>query len=123
MGRKNKENIMLETTDAMVRRVKREKANTKFERIIVVGFGNVTNNVVRVHTKDDVYLVLESTMRTYDSHRKMGLSMEEERELLVEYYYKDYGNNVTLNHKVIVNMKLLPNKQSKASWGKPRKAS
>jgi len=98
------------------KKVEREKASTRFKKIIVVGFDNVTNNVVRVHTKDDVFFVLESTKSTYDSHRKMGLSMEEERELLVEYYQKNHGNKVTLGHKVIVNMKLLPNKQSKRSW-------
>ena len=92
-------------------KIKKEKATTKFKRIIVVGFGNITKSIVRVHTEDDVFLVFENTQGTRDAWRKLGISMEEERKLLIEYYLRDYGGHVAKGHNVIINMKLLPNKQ------------
>jgi len=91
--------------------VRQDGTPTKFKRIIVEGFGNVADNIVRVHTEDDVFMVFERALNTRNAWRKLGASMTEKRKLLIEYYVRDYGNQITKDHNVIINIKLLANKQ------------
>jgi len=37
--------------------------------------------------------------------------MEQKRALRVEYYVRDYGNRITEDHNVIINIKLLSRSQ------------
>ena len=113
-----KENIMTRTRAE----VREQGTPTKFKRIIVESFGNVADNIIRVHTEDDVFMVFERPLKTRDAWRKLGASMTEKRKLLIEYYVRDYGNQITKDHNVIVNIKLLPNKQPSINEAKVKLA-
>jgi len=107
MGKKERNEAMTRTRAE----VRQDGTPTKFKRIIVEGFGNVADNIVRVHTEDDVFMVFERALNTRNAWRKLGASMTEKRKLLIEYYVRDYGNQITKDHNVIINIKLLANKQ------------
>ena len=102
--------------------VREQGTPTKFKRIIVESFGNVADNIIRVHTEDNVFMVFERALRTRNAWRKLNASMTEKRKLLIEYYVRDYGNQITKDHNVIVNIKLLPNKQPSINEAKVKLA-
>jgi len=92
--------------------VKEQGTPTKYKRIYVENFGNVADNIVRVHTHaGDVFMIFEKGIGTRNAWRKLGASMEEKRALLIEYYVRDYGNQITENHNVIIDIKLLSRSQ------------
>ena len=108
MGKKERNGTMTRTRAE----VKEQGTPTKYKRIYVENFGNVADNIIRVHTHaGGVFMVFEKSLSTRNAWRKLSASMEQKRALIVEYYVRDYGNRITEDHNVIINIKLLSRSQ------------